>query len=432
MESGPQIIVDTFMDEASSMDVSAKGYRGGNREGSGDSSGQTFGGIAGARYRSGGSYGGYGGVLEGAGSNTPYGSPFEPIYLGSGGSGGGYSYGGGHGGGRADLTARKSLHVDGTIRADGESGYGYAAGSGSGGSIRIVTSLLKGEGILSSNGGVGEVGGGGGRIAIVYDYVSFSGDDLGGLRNINAHGGHAGNRWGGAGTVLLRRNDQVQGDLYVDDGLVDATSSVYTPLTPIGFGNIVEVTEDTLTADGGVTYMPNGLVGLEINPNTNQAETYRITGNTETTITVDITDKAPLNVVAAIGDMYVGVYRFDNVYFRRGGFLVLGDRLEVSDTLRIGEYGVLTHYDARALWESHLEITASTIEIDATGAINVDQRGCLVLITQITILQWACSGRRCGATWRPALPMAVWAVVEGVPNPIYGNIAAQPLGGRFR
>ncbi|HOH28886.1 MAG TPA: Ig-like domain-containing protein, partial [Candidatus Hydrogenedentes bacterium] len=192
-ESGIQIIADhIYVDETSSMDLSAKGYRGGNREG-GDSTGLTLGGIAGALYRSGGSYGGYGGVLDGAGSNPPYGSPLEPVYLGSGGSGGVYGYGGGHGGGRADLTARKSLHVDGAIRANGEAGYGYAAGSGSGGSIRITTSLLKGGGVITANGGANEVGGSGGRVAIAYDYVSFSGDDFGGLRNITAHGGHGSN-----------------------------------------------------------------------------------------------------------------------------------------------------------------------------------------------------------------------------------------------
>lgn len=425
-ESGLQIIADhIYVDETSSMDLSAKGYRGGNREG-GDSTGLTLGGIAGAQYRSGGSYGGYGGVLDGAGSNPPYGSPLEPVYLGSGGSGGVYGYGGGHGGGRADLTARKSLHVDGAICANGEAGYGYAAGSGSGGSIRITTSLLKGGGVITANGGANEVGGSGGRVAIAYDYVSFSGDDFGGLRNITAWGGHGGLRWGSAGTVLLVRSDQARGDLYVDDGIADATSSAYTPLTPIGFGKIVEVTEDTLTADGGFTYMPSGLVGLDINPNTNQAVAYRITGNTETTITVDITGKAPLNVVADIGDMYVGVYRFDNVYFRRGGYLVLGDRLEVSDTLRIDECGLLTHYDARAQWESRLEITASAIEIGVTSSINVDQRGCLGgYHADNAGSEGLVPGGGAGATYRAgASHGGLGGRDQGAPNAIYGNITA--------
>lgn len=423
-EAGLSIHADhIYVDETSRIDVNAKGYRGARSSGNAFDYGITLGGFPGATQRSGGTYGGYGGVQDGAGSNPPYGSPNEPVYLGSGGSRGYYGETGGHGGGRVDLVARKSVRIDGALSAEGERGYGNGAGSGSGGSIRIETSLLRGVGVISANGGAYQNGGGGGRVAIVYDYVSFTGDDFNELHDITAFGGHGSVQWGSAGSVLLQRRGQSYGDLYIDDGVVDATSGIYSPLTPICFGQIVDLTEDTITTDRKVSFIPGGLKGLTINPNILQAQLFRILDNTEDTITVDTSNKMPLTAIAAIGDTYTGVYRFDNVYFRRGGFLVLGDRLEVSDTLRIAEYGRITHYDATSDWESRLDIQAGTLEIDATASINTDVRGYL-------------GGRRPGAgdpgrtldnadgsTSRSGASYGgLGARIEGTPNSIYGSL----------
>ena len=68
-------------------------------------------------------------------------------------------------------------------------------------------------------------------------------------------------------------------------------------------------------------------------------------------------------------------YRFDNVYFRRGGFLVTGDSLIVGGTMGIDEYGKLTHYDATLDYETLLDLTVRTLEITSTGSIDVDGRG---------------------------------------------------------
>ena len=212
------------------------------------------------------------GFVEGAGSNLQYGSLWDPVHLGSGGSCGGNNYNpGGHGGGAVKIEATEAVVVDGKILANGEEGSGWQAGSGSGGSIKIVTSLLEGSGTIAANGGAHEVGGGGGRVAITYDYLGGAGEDFNGLRNITALGGHGNYRWGSAGTVLLKRSDQQHGgDLYVDDNVTNATSSVYTPLIPIGPRRIVSLTEDTIGTDGVLKMVPGGLVGLEINPNLSQ------------------------------------------------------------------------------------------------------------------------------------------------------------------
>ena len=261
--------------------------------------------------------------------------------------------------------------------ANGQIGTNWQAGSGSGGSIKIVTSLLEGSGTIAANGGAHEVGGGGGRVAITYDYLGGAGEDFNGLRNITALGGHGNYRWGSAGTVLLKRSDQQHGDLYVDDNVTNATSSVYTPLIPIGPRRIVSLTEDTIGTDGVLKMVPGGLVGLEINPNLSQTQTYMVVGNTGNTITVDISGKLPLTnpSIAKVGDLYGGgFYRFDNVYFRRGGFLVTGDSLIVG-TMGIDEYGKLTHYDATLDYETLLDLTVGTLEITSTGSIDVDGRG---------------------------------------------------------
>lgn len=376
-ETGLQVEADhVYVDATSSIDVSSRGYRGGKRDGNDSSNGETLGGLDWVMFRSAGSYGGYGGVRDGSGSNVPYGQPLKPVYLGSGGSRGWYNEPGGNGGGRVTVVARKSLWVEGAILANGGAGGGSSAGSGSGGSILIDTSLLKGTGVIAADGGGGQVGGGGGRICVTYDFAGLPGSDLAGTRNISAFGGRGTDKRGGAGTVVLQRRDQTWGDLYVDDGVADATSPVWTPLTPIGTGQITALTEDTLTTDGSVRLLPNGLAGIYLNPNLSQGQTFRIVSNTETAITVE-TEGLPLTEVASVGDTYAAVYAFDNVFFRRGGFLVTGDCLMVADTLRLDEYGVLTHFDADLQYEPRLYVEAGTVDIAATGAVDLDVRGYL-------------------------------------------------------
>ncbi|MDR3418827.1 MAG: hypothetical protein P4L83_21850, partial [Nevskia sp.] len=310
------------IDSTSSIDVSSRGYQGGFNGTNQACPGITLGGLNGAASRSGGSYGGYGGWLDGAGgSNPPYGQASAPIYLGSGGSCGYGSTTGGNGGGLVEITAADAVAVDGGILANGGIGQGNQAGSGSGGSISITTSTLEGQGTIAANGGINEVGGSGGRVAIRYNTLGATGDDLNGLRNVQAFGGHGSWRVASAGTVLLQVGNETYGDLYIDDNVTGATAPNWTPLTPIGFAQSSALTANTLTTGGAVPLAVNGLAGLEINPNLNQSQTYFIVSNTANTITVDTTGKPDLTAIAAVGDTYAGVNRFDNVFFRRGGYL---------------------------------------------------------------------------------------------------------------
>lgn len=379
-EAGVRIEARTLVvDATSSIDVTGKGYPGGERPGNiNTNEGRTLGGQIGAAIRAGGAYGGIGGSYGGAQPNPVHGDPRNPVALGSGGGrGGDDNWPGGNGGGRITILATDTVALAGAIRADGAMPPGSLAGSGSGGSVKIDTSLLRGSGVIAANGGAFEVGGSGGRVAIAYDYLGQAGDDLDGLRNITAFGGHGNSAWGGAGTVVLRRHDQPYGDLYVDDNQAGATSGAWTPLPHIGFGTVQALTADTLQTDGKVVLLPGGLVGLEINPNATQTHTFTIVANTSTTLTVDASGGLALTNVAAVGNAYAGVHRFDNIFFRRGGFLVTGDKVVVGDAVRIDEYGRWTHFDATAVIESRLDLEAGTLAVSSNASIDADGRGYL-------------------------------------------------------
>ncbi|MBU0679558.1 MAG: Ig-like domain-containing protein [Verrucomicrobia bacterium] len=365
------------IDSSSSIDVGAKGYRGGERDGNPNNSGFTLAEQMGSSQSAGGSYGGYGGASAGV-PNPVYGSDLNPAYLGSGGSrGGSDSWAGGNGGGRVTIEASEAVVVEGVIRADGQVGAGDGAGGGSGGSIKIDTSLLRGSGSISANGGGNEIGGGGGRILIDYDYLGGKSDDLNDLRNIGAFGGSG--TWsapGGAGTVVMRRHSQSYGDLYVDDNKV-STSTNYTWLTHVGFGTVQALSSNMLLLDQTVRVLPGGLVGLEINPDLTQQTTFDIIGNSATSITVDVSGGTNLTDVAAPGDGYAAIHRFDNIFFRRGGSLRCGDKVVVGDTVRIDEHGKLTHFKATTTFESRLDLTVGTLELSSNGYINADAVGYL-------------------------------------------------------
>ncbi len=118
----------------------------------------------------GGSHGGRGGTDSAA---NVYGDSQAPLLPGSGGGGG---KGVGGNGGGAILISTKHLILDGEFSVDGgdcnDSSTRSWSGGGSGGSIFIRCQTLSGAGRVHANGGFGSLyagGGGGGRIAVVYD-----------------------------------------------------------------------------------------------------------------------------------------------------------------------------------------------------------------------------------------------------------------------
>ncbi|MFO0856913.1 MAG: immunoglobulin domain-containing protein [Phycisphaerales bacterium] len=164
------------IETGSGIDVSSRGFAGGQGPGAG---GNTTTMPCGGRGGSGG-YGGSGSAGSGAGSPTgggTYGSFAAPIDLGSGGGSNG-STPGARGGGAARVIVGGTLTLNGTIQANGEQN-GNGGGSGSGGSIWITASTLNGTGNIRANGIVnpcsGTEGSGGGRVAVYGNRTGFSG-----------------------------------------------------------------------------------------------------------------------------------------------------------------------------------------------------------------------------------------------------------------
>jgi len=187
---------DMTVDTDGWINASGSGYTAGNGPGS---TGQA----------SGGSYGG-----RGYSSQTPgptYGSPTEPIDLGSG---SGTSAGNaGVGGGAVFLNVTGTFMLNGTIVANGTNGPGASyQDQGSGGSIWILANEFLGGGSISAGGCVPGSGrcGGGGRIAL----SSLSGMSFDSI-SLEAFGG--GSYSGSAGTIFTKVPGQVYGTLTIDN-----------------------------------------------------------------------------------------------------------------------------------------------------------------------------------------------------------------------
>jgi hypothetical protein len=131
-----------------------------------------------------------------ANTNAPYGNPYAPTNLGSGGTAY-WSLGMGaewlvsgatlpYGGGAIRLKVPGTLTVNGTISAN-PNACRYYAGAGSGGSVWLDAGTLAGSGTVRANGVAGgsdynpTTGSGGGRIAIYCGTGSFTGVPAAGL-----------------------------------------------------------------------------------------------------------------------------------------------------------------------------------------------------------------------------------------------------------
>ncbi len=381
-EDGVRVVAnEVFVDASSRIDVNGKGYAGGTAPANDPAfcRGKTLGGALGADFGTAGSYGGTALGWTGA-TSLVYGAPDNPVYLGSGGPCYASSTGG-NGGGFIVIEAAHSVQIEGKLSANGANGGSYA-GSGSGGSIKITTSFIKGSGVIEANGGAGLTPAGGGRVAIFYDFMGGDSENFNNLLDINALSGRLDSYPSGPGTVFLKRSDQTFGNLYVDAKKTGGPVSVLTPLTTVGTGVVQNLTEDSIelngTSLGGLSEMiPGSLVGLEINPNISQEVLYKIISNTENSVTVDISGKPALTSISAIGDTYSGVYRFDNLFMRRGGGLLVDDRIVVSQELRMQEHARMTHYQVRPGFNSSLDIRVPFLNLDSSSVIFADGKGYL-------------------------------------------------------
>lgn len=231
---GGSILADSFSIESNGATITATG------------SGYAAATGPGYVYRSGVAHGGYG---YGGGS-APYGDLYEPISLGSGGSGNIYGPGGA-GGGSLKLITNGNMALNGKIEANGASGRW----AGSGGSIWLdVAGTLSGSGTVEANGGASindAAGPAGGRISVYYG--TNSGFPLV-SSNVHAYGGlntWANGSYGGPGTVYIEQKnvDPVHGGLLVVDN-----NNVNTQYAGVLAGNYT-LKEIRATRKGHVEFM---------------------------------------------------------------------------------------------------------------------------------------------------------------------------------
>lgn len=156
----------------------------------------------------GGSYGGLGGNPNS--TSITYGDYRAPVEPGSGG-GSGQTPGGGAGGGAVWLETPGVIRLDGSILADAPSVVGNYLSGGSGGGIYLQCRVIRGDGgVLSANGGsfshTGKGGGGGGRIAVIYDVAEQDLEPLPSIRFSTLPGTGTVALMGDMGTVFFPDN----------------------------------------------------------------------------------------------------------------------------------------------------------------------------------------------------------------------------------
>jgi len=317
---GVNVSIGTLsIDATSKIDVSGRGYLGAYQGGNNYNNGRTFGNTTngGSTNYSGGGYGGYGGSYSSGVLNALYGDPANPNEVGSGGAGDS-NQPGGNGGGLVRVTAG-IVQLDGSIIADGQNApSGYYGGGGSGGGILVDAGTLSGSGYIYSRGGSSpnsRGGGGGGRIAVHYGTMTMP------QSNLVASGSATGYQ-GGAGTIYLKADTAVNGDLVVSAaGSKDKVTEL-----PAGDYGTVSVTGSTMVTDGPVTAATIVLNNAVLQSTVLTADTVTLTnGSTLThpaattstvsslslavsgTLTVDATSK-----IDASSRGYLGAYQGGN------------------------------------------------------------------------------------------------------------------------
>ncbi len=376
------------------LNAGAKGYLGAHRGDNGTHYGFTHGEnppVQGSHLYTGGSYGGYGGYDDGFQRDEVYGNPYHPVTHGSGGGGSNTgSYAPGSGGGVLKITDAEII-VDGGIHANGGSTIGGTCGGGSGGSILLEASTLKGSGTISANGGnsSNRGAGGGGRIAVYYDTLSEA------LKpNINAYGGlydldQTHSRNGGAGTVYLKQQGQ-PGELVIDNRGLKNTGG--TPIAPDASGTVTGLTSHSII-DSNADFAVDSLVGMRLQPNTERTETYLITSNSGTEISIEPVVDLIADNITTVGKQYrvkagsnillesglsrlTGEVGVGDLTLLSGAELVLDGVLE-ADRLHLQSGGKITHSPATTTAVYSLKIIADELLVDEGGEINVSSRGYL-------------------------------------------------------
>jgi hypothetical protein len=412
---------DIDIQSGATVNVSGRGYDGGDKGPGASVSGD-----------SGAGYGGNGGNGNGTGGNT-YGSAKQPTDLGSGGNGGICD-----GGGAVRLVASGTLTVNGTINADAYTCTSASDnGAGSGGSVWLDSATLAGAGTVSANGSSAYTGwtyggGAGGRIAIYYNTDSstiISGN------KVNAYGGAKGygsSTAGGAGTIFLDDKDDSRpnGTLISDgnnrssiantthtagvtetyDQLILRDGTKYripsgTQVTVASGGSITEGGGNATSIvinSGGTLYLPtagvdgvdltnNGTIGSSATSFSNDNATW--TNNATVAGVTDFTcaggtcenngvfEGGLTNLTVESGGNYIQtstlpLFSGSDLVIENGGTFTQNhtETIEVG-LLRVETGGTLTHADNSGSKLAEIDISATTVEIQSGAFVDANVKG---------------------------------------------------------
>ena len=301
-------------------------------------------------------YGGNGGATTVTSTKgITYGSLTQPTDVGSGGVADGSN-----GGGAVKLTSVGTLEMNGDINANGTSTRWSGS---SGGSVWIQAgTTLSGTGTIEANGAstvdVGWQGGGGGRIAVVSgaDSSSFS---------MTAFGGTGSNN-GGAGTIYRKTSGSVDGDVTIDN---NGTKGGWTSLA----GSTTQSYDNLTVANGAIFAIPAGdTLVLPSSGSITGGTTSSTIANYGTFVSIPSLTLSNMTFIDAgtvsnLTDLTIG----------SGGVFSQGTTSEIalSGTLLVQNGGTLTHVQNGNTQTSQINISASSIEIDAGGLVNVDGKG---------------------------------------------------------
>ena len=124
----------------------------------------------------------------------------------------------------------------------------------------------------------------------------------------------------------------------MDFRLTGLVAAAFTPLRAVGVGASTGLAPSTLTNATADFPAPSaatgalGLIGLELNPNTAQGQTFTILDNTPTDLFTDAAD-GDMTLVASPGDQSIGVYTFDNLSVTGAAEVETADQCVVIGTL---------------------------------------------------------------------------------------------------
>jgi|GEM_PF-5747628 len=325
---------------------------------------------------SGGSHVGQGGIRHAPAAET-FGSVYRPQEAGGGGNTGA-------GGGVVTIDADR-VQVDGLIRADGQ----WKSSGGSGGSVWIRTSSLGGTGSVEALGNRANYSnygrGGGGAIAIEYSSLE-PGTTL--LDALSATTGSYGVP-GGAGSVYTRGPGATYGDLLVDNHGINGV----TVLPSLGAGVAQAGTAGATLVTDRAQPIPAYFVGHWVEAYDAATGMLKGTARIASVALDGVTVTLDGDLGLAEGDLWQGVYRFDNVTATGGVTLESEDPIRVAgqelisagvvtidrvdaETLRIAGDGTLRDSPTTDPASPQvLPITVSELIVEAGGAIDVSSLG---------------------------------------------------------